>query len=235
MPALVKIFLFDLDGTLINGAGAGMRALELACRQEFGLEGATSGVVFDGMTDLAIVRAILEPRGRGGERNLQRLIQAYLEHLPRTVAEASGYRVLEGVVETLDYLEKKGRLYALATGNVVEGARIKLERGGLWGRFPTGGFGSDAEERVQIVKTALERARKLLGDDSAQAVVVGDTPRDVRAACGAGLPALAVASGRFSVAELKAAGAELVLESLCQPEVWLERLDRILAATASDK
>lgn len=235
MSALVKIFLFDLDGTLINGGGAGMRALELACQREFGLKGATTGVIFDGMTDLAIVRDILEPRGLGVERNKMILIQTYLEHLPRTVAEASGYRILDGVEETLDYLQKMGRLCALATGNVIEGARIKLERGGLWGRFSTGGFGSDAEDRVQIVKTALARARKLLGDDSAQAVVVGDTPRDVRAAHQAGLPALAVASGRFSVAELKAAGAELVLKSLCQPELWLQELERILDPTANDK
>lgn len=223
----VKIFLFDLDGTLIWSGGAGLKALQLASREEFGLQDATSGIVLDGMTDLAIVRAILEPHGLATPENIRRLIQAYLRNLRRTVSEAEGYRVLKGVCEALDFLEGQGRLLALATGNVKRGARIKLERGALWHRFRLGGFGSDSEERVRIVKLALLRARRALGDRAARAIVIGDTPRDISAARGAGLPSLAVATGRYDEATLRQAGADVVLPNLARPSSWLANIDRI--------
>ena len=227
MGGVVKIFLFDLDGTLIWSGGAGLKALQLAACDEFSLPDATAGITLDGMTDPAIVRAILEPHGLATEENMRRAIRAYLRHLKRTVAEADGYRVLEGVRESLDLLESRGRMCALATGNVKRGARLKLERGGLWHRFRLGGFGSDSEDRVRIVQLALLRARRALGDFRAQAVVVGDTPRDVAAARGAGLPSLAVATGRYDEAALQEAGADLVLPNLARPSTWLATLDRL--------
>lgn len=65
---------------------------------------------------------------------------------------------------------------------------------------------------------ALDRA----GDDSDSAVMVGDTPWDVKAALAADVPTLAVVTGGFSVAELRDAGAAAVFESVAQLR---ERLD----------
>jgi len=221
----IRIFLFDLDGTLIWSGGAGVRALDMAFAEMFGLQRAMQGVSCDGKTDRAIVREVLAAHGLDSEDNISRLIESYVGHLPQTVAVASGYRVIEGVVETLEYLSADPDVICgLATGNVVEGARAKLGRADLFRYFPVGGFGSDSEDRTTMVRAGIERAVAYLKDPSARAAVIGDTPRDIEAAKGAGALAVGVATGRFAFSVLEEAGADLVIENLSQPAEWIERL-----------
>ena len=99
-------------------------------------------------------------------------------------------------------------LLGLCTGNLARGAELKLTCAGLWGGFRFGGYGSDAEPRAEIVRAAWGRAREL---GATEALVIGDTPRDVLAAHEAGLPVCGVATGRYTVHELAEHGAELVL------------------------
>src|SRR5207248_10989443 len=103
----------------------------------------------------------------------------------------------------------------LCTGNLAGGAELKLTSAGLWGPFSCGGFGSDAEARADIVRAAWTRAQALGATD---ALVIGDTPRDVLAAHDAGVPACGVATGRWSVHELAEHGAELVLADFSDVE-----------------
>jgi phosphoglycolate phosphatase len=219
------IYLFDVDGTLIWSGRAGVRGLDAAFLRVLGIERGMRGIVCDGKTDPAIVREALSARGLAGEGNIRAILESYLECLPGMVSSAEGYEILPGVIETLEYLRgREGTLCGLATGNVEAGARAKLERGGLNKYFPVGGFGSDSEDRAEVVRIAVTRARELLQDARAGAVVIGDTPRDVQAAHAAGVPAVGVASGRFDPAALSAAGAGLVLTDLSRPEDWVERI-----------
>jgi phosphoglycolate phosphatase-like HAD superfamily hydrolase len=139
--------------------------------------------------------------------------------LPDELARTSGNRLLDGVAELLESLAAQLRTFGLCTGNVRAGARAKLSRGGVWDHFTKsfeGGFGSDGEIRSDIVRAALRRAETHHGRSlhATEALVIGDTPRDIVAAHEVGVPVLAVATGRFSAQELREAGADSVVDSL---------------------
>jgi phosphoglycolate phosphatase len=219
------VYLFDVDGTLVSAGGAGRRAFERAVTDRVGAaDGGLGGLRLDGMTDRLIVREALRALGRPFEEAFcDALLARYVEHLASEI-HGPGYAVLPGVVEVLEALRDRGALVALCTGNVVEGARLKLARGGLeryfdWGASAVCGFAADGEERERVVGAALRRASERLGRAVApgEALVIGDTPRDVAAAHALGVPVLAVATGRYTVAELRDAGAEHVAPSLAEP------------------
>jgi phosphoglycolate phosphatase-like HAD superfamily hydrolase len=130
---------------------------------------------------------------------------------------------MPGVKSILAELAARQAIFGLCTGNLFEGARAKLDHGGIWDHFAPphfgGGFGSDAEERDEIVRVALARAGSHLGRaiSPREVLLVGDTPRDVAAARSAGVPCLAVATGRSSEADLLAAGATYAAPTLDAP------------------
>ena len=210
------LVLFDVDGTLVQG-GPAKEAFREALIAVFGTTGPVEGHEFSGKTDPQIARELLRAAGFGDpeiDEGLPRVWERYLEgleaRLPRLPLE-----VLPGVEALLDALEGRVAL-GLLTGNIARGAELKLGSVGLAERFPVGGFGSDRESRNDLVPVVLERARREWGSafDSRAVFVVGDTPRDV--ACGRvhGLRTVAVATGRFSRADLVEAGADHTLERL---------------------
>jgi len=217
-----RVLLFDVDGTLVHAGGAGRRSLERAMRAEFGeVDGALRGLRLDGMTDRLIVRELVVALGRAFEEELcDRVLEAYVEVL-RDEIGGPGYEVLPGVTPLLEALSAGGAVLGLCTGNVPEGARIKLARGGLdrffeWGPDAIAGFADDGEARELLVRAALDRASRRLGRplDPGDLLVIGDTPRDVSAARVHGVPVLGVATGRYRADELRAAGAQVVRETL---------------------
>jgi phosphoglycolate phosphatase-like HAD superfamily hydrolase len=221
----VRVVLFDLDGTLVSCGGAGRRALERALADRCGpLDGRLAPLRLDGMTDRLIVREALGILAHPfSEETRDEILARYLLHLALEV-DGPGYAVLPGAVEALERLRAAGVAYGLCTGNLVEGARLKLARGGLdrhfeWNAGAIGGFGADGEARERLVIAAVRRAAVRLGEALApsEVLVVGDTPRDIAAAHAAGCPALGVATGRFTAAELAACGADHVAGSLAEP------------------
>jgi phosphoglycolate phosphatase-like HAD superfamily hydrolase len=216
------VYLFDVDGTLVSAGGAGRRAFERAVGDHCEAPGGRlDGLRLDGMTDRLIVRETLRLLGRPFDDALcDALLARYVEHL-RSEIHGPGYAVLPGVVEVLEGLRARGALVALCTGNVAEGARLKLARGGLagyfdWGAAAVAGFAADGEDREHVVRAALGRASARLGRPVApgEALVVGDTPRDVAAAHAVGVPVLGVATGRYAEQDLHRAGADHVASSL---------------------
>jgi phosphoglycolate phosphatase-like HAD superfamily hydrolase len=127
--------------------------------------------------------------------------------------------VLDGVEETLRTLSEQGYLLGLTTGGVEAAAHIKLARAGLNHYFSFGGYGSDSTDRAELTRCAITRAGRVLGNrlDARRILVVGDTPKDVDAARAVGAVAVGVASGHYSEAELRKAGADYVLASLQEP------------------
>jgi phosphoglycolate phosphatase len=216
----VKLFLFDIDQTLINSGGAGLRALDRACRKLFGLESAMDGISPHGRTDPAIVRDILRQKLSSDTANnsqITTILDAYLFFLQEEVQTSPTYRVLPGVLSLLEELQRRSEvMLGLATGNIEPGGRIKLDRGGLNPYFTFGGFGSDSEDRTELVRMAAEKAAHKNGGSIAPSniFVIGDTPLDIDAGNRCGFRTVGVASGSYSVEQLLASGATIAVPNL---------------------
>jgi len=210
--AAVRAVLFDIDGTLLVTGGAGGMAWQRAFQELYGLEANVAERTDAGMTDPEIAAIVFrEAIGReGGQEERAKAIGCYLKHLPATVAESAGYRVMPGIEELLDRLIDGGLLLGLVTGNIEAAAHIKLARAGLNRFFSFGGYGSDSADRTEVTKAALGRGALVSGGTLADGacIAVGDTPRDVKAGHGAGIKVVGVATGRYSVDQLEQAKAD---------------------------
>jgi len=213
-----RVVLFDIDGTLISG-GPAKDAFCEAMLETFGTTGAVDKVSFAGKTDPQIVRELLTGIGYDDsqiESHLPDLFRRYLAKLEVQLLDRP-VDVLPGVPELLSALTDMEDIgVALLTGNIVGGAELKLRSAALWGHFELGSYGSDHEERDELPAIALERARRAWRDtiEPSDAIVVGDTPRDVSCGQREGTRTLAVATGHFSFDELAKTGADHVLEDL---------------------
>lgn len=212
MADAIKAVLWDIDGTLLTTGGAGAVAWQRAFEELYGVEANIDEHTRAGMTDPEITEIIFdEVIGRQGTPEEHAAVVAkYLEHMPDAVAESTGYRVMPGIEEILPRLAEAGMVQGIVTGNVEPAARIKLERGDLNKYLSFGGFGSDDRDRVKVTERAIDRGAEAAGEplDRAATIAVGDTPRDVKAAHGAGIRVVGVATGSYSLAEQEEAGAD---------------------------
>jgi phosphoglycolate phosphatase len=228
---MAKLVLFDIDGTLVLTGRAGLRAMNRACEEVLGHRDALDGIAFAGRTDWVILHDALRGIGRNLDEELfARLRDAYARHL-REEIELPGQgvkAVMPGIRPLLDALSARPDVFlALLTGNFEQGARIKLEYFNLWHYFHCGAFGDDAADRNALVPFALERARRCGLDAVApdSVFVVGDTPHDVSCARAGGVVPIGVATGSFSVADLRESGAEIVFADLGDTKAFLRVID----------
>jgi len=221
----MRLILFDIDGTLLWTDGAGRRAIHRALLDETGTAGPIEGYRFDGKTDPQIVRELLSLAGHRdaeSETRVTAVCRRYVELLTAELAKPTqATKVFPGVLELLAALEEHeagGRaLVGLLTGNVESGAALKLRSAGLDpARFAVGAFGSDSHRRSDLPAIAAERAARRTGRrfTGADLVIVGDTPDDIACGRSMGARAVAVATGFYDVAALRAAGAAQVFEHL---------------------
>ncbi len=216
------IALFDIDGTLIVTGGTGRRSVNRAFGKLHGRADACDSFGFDGMTDKLIARSGLEAIGvEVTTEAVDAWIAEYLLALEDEVARAdpARFRLLPGMQRAIDAAHGAQMAVGLGTGNVREGARIKLERVGVHHHFRFGGFGSDAEARPDVIRIGAERGAEDLGVPLAECrvVIIGDTPRDVHAAQSIGAECIAVATGTYTVEQLRAAGADFVFPDFSEP------------------
>ena len=201
------LLLWDIDGTLLASAGAGLRALVVALRQEFGVEGTLDDIDWSGRTDRFIVRQILTKYGLpADEPTFARYLAAYVAALPAEMTRA-GSRVLPGVTALVERADRSAEVtQGLLTGNIRTGAETKLGHHDLWRFFAFGAFANDSEFRNELGPHALRRATAHTGHafDPGQVWIIGDTPHDI--ACGKiiGARTLALATGHHPLDELAA-------------------------------
>ncbi len=225
----MRIALFDIDGTLLASGGAGRRAMETALMEVFGSIG-PAGYAYDGKTDRQIVRELMRADGRTDaeiEAGMPRVFARYLAELD-VEKSAQAIRALPGVEAVLDALEPRDDVVlGLLTGNVIDGARVKLGAAAIdIERFVLGAYGSDHELRPELPRIARERAIAALARDVPRdaLVVIGDTPLDIACAHAQGARALAVATGRFSVDELAAHAPAAVLASMADVDTTVRTI-----------
>jgi phosphoglycolate phosphatase-like HAD superfamily hydrolase len=223
------VLLFDIDGTLVSAGGAGRKAIERAFAQHLGTSDVFADVLFAGMTDRLIVRTGLGIVGRDVEPGIvEAILTSYVTYLAEELARTTLYKLYPGVPELLDALRGRPRVaVGLGTGNLQEGARLKLVRGGIDHHFGFGGYGSDHEERSEIIRIGAERGAAALGEprDDCRVVVIGDSLRDVDAALAIGAECLAVATSTTTADELRRAGATLVVAALTAAAVLPALID----------
>lgn len=206
----MRLFLFDIDGTLIVGHGVGRIALTQAMQEIFGTAGAYERYDFRGMTDPRIVRDLLLGAGISDESIQERLtacFDLYVDHLEALIANGHHVDVMPGVVDLVQALAaRQDALVGLLTGNIERGARVKLRPTGLLPFFRVGAYGSDSADRRRLPAVARERAEALVGHPFPfeQLTIIGDTPLDIDCARSCGAVAVAVATGQHATDELAA-------------------------------
>jgi phosphoglycolate phosphatase-like HAD superfamily hydrolase len=215
-----KLVLWDIDGTLIYSGGVAGEAMRAAMRRVYGNVPTAERHLYAGKTDQQIILETFAERGHDDLlRSLEHFTATYIEELDTRRAEfAARARVLDGVVATLQRLSKAGVVQSVLTGNLQSIARVKLDIMELTSFFDldAGAYGSDHYIRANLVPVAAERAARRYGRAFAgpDVVVIGDTPNDIDCGQAAGARTVAVATGPFSVDELRAHGADVVLPSL---------------------
>ncbi len=212
---MATIFLFDIDMTLIRTNGAGLRAMNRAIRELYGVDEAFAGIPFAGRTDGAILReCYLRHALHDGDLSpaVRRFCDIYFGLLKEELAAGPACDVLPGVPALLDALAARTDVrLGLGTGNFRPAAEIKLRHVGLWHYFLDGGFADDSEDRAEVIAQAARRLGQSAGD---RIWIIGDSEHDVSAGLANGIPVIGVATGTCSAEALAEAGATAVLPDL---------------------
>ncbi len=217
---MIRLVLFDIDGTLVHTGGAGTKAFSRTFAASFGLHHGAERMKFAGRTDTSLVREFFQIHGvPESAENFREFFENYVFWLEHIVAQSTGGEcagVTNFIEELLALLQPP--MLGLLTGNIRLGAEIKLRRFGLWDFFTMGGFADDHEDRNHIAVAALARGRRVLDAhlQPQEVVVIGDTPFDVRCGKFIGAKTLAVATGGAKFEELKKHDADWTVESLAQ-------------------
>ncbi|HEY2713867.1 MAG TPA: HAD hydrolase-like protein [Chthoniobacterales bacterium] len=226
--AAKRLLLFDIDGTLINSAGAGVQALRDVLRDQCGITDDLDGIEVAGRTDAGIVHQILRKQQiEPNESNTVRFLNQYVELLADELPRRKG-RVLPGVRELLERLQANPNIVlALLTGNVKRGAKLKLEHYGLWEFFEFGAFSDDHYDRNELGEFARKRAEEKHGREftAADIDVIGDTPHDIACGKAIGARTIAIATGNFSGQELASYQPDRIFQDLADTEVVMRELD----------
>jgi len=210
---MTRLLLFDIDNTLLYTGGAGVAAMNLAFQEMFGVTDGFAKANVSGRTDLYILSEGLRQHGitGGHEVHLEELLRGYYGHLRHTLGEREGY-LMPGFPQLLDVLsQREGVRVGLATGNFSEAAWMKLEHYGIRDYFFDGAFGEESLDRAKMLRAGL---RRFAGDVAPRdVVIVGDTPHDVSSALANGLVAVGVATGSYTIDQLRENGADLVFQN----------------------
>lgn len=224
----MKIPLFDVDSTLIEGGNkAHSDSFDYALKTVYHRPDiSTRQTKMHGMIDTQILIEILKLRGVSEEETKVKMKDAVnaMEDYYFSHQNESNPVVLKGVKKLLDKLKKRQIICGLLTGNIENICWHKLEKAGLKNYFSFGAFGNLAYKRVDLIPIAKKRAEKILNRNISLSdfLIVGDSPLDIACAKAGGIQVIAVAQGAFSIKELTAAKADLVLDSMEEVDRFIE-------------
>jgi phosphoglycolate phosphatase len=215
---VIRLVLFDIDGTLVHTGRAGVKAFAKVFATAFGATDGFERLKFAGRTDVSLVREFFGYHNISATaENFERFFEQYAFWLDHILA-TSQTEMCPGIREFISDLKAVPHppLIGLLTGNIRLGAEIKLRHFGLWDAFVTGAFADDSEDRDQIAAVARDRGNRILGNNlkSDEVLVIGDTPLDIRCGRAIGARVLAVATGGATLQELIRHKPDWAVESL---------------------
>jgi phosphoglycolate phosphatase-like HAD superfamily hydrolase len=222
----MTVLFWDIDGTLLTTAKAGVFAWEDAVREFTGRDDfELARFRIAGLTDYQIAVRTFEELGvRADEAYVRRFVDRYGELLPSSLPRKKG-RVLPNVREILEHLTGRSDVRSyLLTGNTRAGATAKLTHYDLIHFFPDGAFAEDAGARASIASRALRLARQTGHVSDDRLFVIGDTPHDIECANAIDARTIAVATGGYTVDELKAHEPWRVFAELPPPQEFMRLL-----------
>lgn len=223
----MTVLFWDIDGTLLTTAKAGVFAWEDAVREITGRNDfELAQLRIAGMTDYQIAVKTFEVLGlHADEAFLRRFVDRYGELLPSSLPRKKG-RVLPNVREILEHLRGRPDVRSyLLTGNTRAGATAKLTHYDLIHFFPDGAFAEDTGARASIASRALSLARQTGPVAGDRVFVIGDTPHDIECARAIEARTIAVATGGYSVEELKAHDPWRLFEELPTPDEFVRLIE----------
>jgi phosphoglycolate phosphatase-like HAD superfamily hydrolase len=227
---MIRLLLFDVDGTRVTARGAGRRAMTIALDAVYGTAGAIDAYDFRGTTDLRAVHEVLRGTGIDDDaiaRGLERFYARYVVELEALIGDGSRVEIKPGVPALIHALaQREDVVVGLLTGNIEPGARVKLAPTGLWPLFRVGAFGSDHADRRRLPAIACARARALLDCDVPfeMVTIIGDTPLDLDCARACGAVAVAVATGFHAFGELEAEKPDLLFTDFADVDATIAAL-----------
>lgn len=228
----MTVLFWDIDGTLLTTAKAGVFAWEDAVRELTGREFELVRMRIAGLTDFQIAARTFETLGIEADAHfLRRFVDRYGELLPASLPRKQG-RVLPNVREILEHLRGRPDVRSyLLTGNTRAGARAKLTHYNLIQYFPDGAFAEDTGERASIAIRALELAKEGGAVAEGGAFVIGDTPHDVTCANAIDARTIAVATGGYTMEELQAYHPWRVFNELPPVDEFVRLIDEARGGT----
>jgi phosphoglycolate phosphatase len=220
MIASKTLVLFDIDGTLLKGAGTHHRdALLEGVRRVTGHDTTFDGIDTAGTLDRNLIAQLLRHHGPMDHHMEAIVAECQSAYTTNCTVDLSGF-VLPGAREVLTDLKARGVVIGLVTGNLSRIGWRKMELAGLREFFSLGAFSEDGATRTQLVKRAVELARDAcLAAPDCRVSHVGDHRNDIEAAKANGFQAVAVASGVMSCEDLRAFQPDILVESLAQLDV----------------
>lgn len=230
----MTILFWDIDGTLLTTAKAGVPAWEAAVKEVTGRDFELSSIRVPGLTDFQIaVRTFELLEFEADDATLRRMVRRYEEMLPLTLPSRQG-RVLPHVREILEHVQARPDIRSyLLTGNTRGGARAKLSHYGLFHFFPDGAFAEDSGSRSSIALRARELARAIGPVAGDELFVIGDTPHDIECANAIEARTIAVATGGYTLEELRAHAPWTALAELPPPEAFMQLIDGARASASA--
>ena len=215
---MIRLILFDIDGTLVHTGGAGIKAFAKVFATEFGVHNGVERIKFAGRTDVNLVREFFGVNQiPATPENFKHFFDCYVFWLDHILSH-SHTAECPGIWDFIHDARALPQppLIGLLTGNIRLGGEIKLRHFNLWKEFETGAFADDHEDRDQIAAAAHRRGSRVLNRPlhGTEVLVIGDTPLDVRCGRAIGAKVLAVATGGAKFDELKPHNADWTVEDL---------------------
>jgi len=224
----MTVLFWDIDGTLLTTAKAGVFAWEDAVRELTGREFELVSMRIAGMTDFQIAQRTFETLGIEADAAfVRRFVDRYGELLPTSLPRKRG-SVMPNVREIMEHLRDRQDVRSyLLTGNTLAGAKAKLTHYDLMKYFAGGAFAEDEGDRSSIARRALSLAKLNGNVDERRLFVIGDTPHDVECATAIDARAVAVATGGYTFDELEAHEPWRVLRELPPADEFVKLIENV--------